>query len=513
MTRAAPAAFDLPALLPRLRALLAARLGLYFDERQDDRLAAALTRVAGPVSPERFLDQMELAPTRARLDALAAELTVGETFFFRHPEQFDALRFDLLPSLVRGAPEGGQTGTGTGFGGVGGVGGPSGLNPGGPGKRRIRALSAGCASGEEAYTLAITLHRAGLQAQGVDWDVLALDLNPAALARATAARYGEWSLRATSPDQRALWFQPVEPGLWTPLPTIRERVRFAQRHLGQPDAMFWAPGSFDIVFCRNVLMYFEPTALRQAIRNLTGALAPGGVLFLGHAETLRGKDDAQEAGLVLRQSHGCFFYRRERPETAPSWPLTWPASSASTASTASAASAASTTPTSARSAAPMTDPLTQTGFSATTSSLDVPPPEEDADQALLDEALQLIEAGQVEDGLRACARLIAPGTPAALQAEGLFLHGLAMEERGQLPAAEWHHQRAAAKDAAFALPHLRLGLLARRRGEVIAAHRELRRALVLLDHESPERLRRFGGGFDRDDLRRLCRDEMQETRA
>jgi chemotaxis protein methyltransferase CheR len=135
------------------------------------------------------------------------------------------------------------------------------------------------------------------------------------------------------------------------------------------------------------------------------------------------------------------------------------------------------------------------------------------DQALLDEALHLIEAGQVEDGLRACARLISPGTPATLQAEGLFLHGLAMEERGQLPAAEWHHQRAAAKDASFALPHLRLGLLARRRGEVIAAHRELRRALELLEHESGDRLRRFGGGFDREDLRRLCRDEMQEIRA
>lgn len=474
MTRAAPAALDPPPLLSRLRVLLAARLGLHFDERQDDRLTAALTRVAGPVSPERFLDQMELAPTRARLDALAAELTVGETFFFRHPEQFDALRCDLLPLLVRGA---------------------SGASDSGAPARRLRALSAGCASGEEAYTLAITLHRAGLQAQGVDWDVLAVDLNPAALARATAARYGEWSLRATPQEQRDLWFRGVDPGLWTPLPAIRERVRFAQRHLGQPDAMFWAPGSFDIVFCRNVLMYFEPTALRQAIRNLTGALAPGGVLFLGHAETLRGKDEAQEAGLVLRQAHGCFFYRREAPETTPSWPFAWPATTPGPAAT------------------PVTDTQGQTAAVVTVSSRDVPPPDGDADQTLLDEALQLIEAGQVEDGLRACARLLIPGTPATLQAEGLFLQGLAMEERGQLPAAEWHHQRAAAKDAAFALPHLRLGLLARRRGEIVAAGRELRRALELLDHESPERLRRFGGGFDRDDLRRLCRDEMQETRA
>ena len=124
MTRPSPSDAALISLLPRLRTLLSARLGLQFDDRQDDRLAAALARVAGPGGPARFLDQMEQAPTRARLDALAAELTVGETFFFRHPEQFDALRVDLLPSMVRGA-------TSTG----------------------LRALSAGCASGEEAYGL------------------------------------------------------------------------------------------------------------------------------------------------------------------------------------------------------------------------------------------------------------------------------------------------------------------------------------------------------------------------
>jgi len=482
MTRAAPAAVDLPSLLPRLRALLAARLGLHFDERQDDRLTAALTRVAGPVSPARFLDQMELAPTRARLDALAAELTVGETFFFRHAEQFDALRVDLLPLMTRAAPGSPATG------------------PGGT-RRRLRALSAGCASGEEAYTLAITLHRAGLLAQGVDWDVLAVDLNPTALARATAARYGEWSLRATTQEQRSLWFHRVDPGQWTPLPTIRERVRFAQRNLGQPDALFWAPGSFDIIFCRNVLIYFEPSALRQAIRNLIGALAPGGVLFLGHAETLRGKEAADQEGLVLRQAHGCFFYRRETPASTRSWPLEWPA----TATPGPAVAPLAGLPAAMTAAEPVSDATTPDGGAGAGTGGD--------DQALLDEALHLIEAGQLEDGLRACARLISPGTPATLQAEGLFLHGLAMEERGQLPAAEWHHQRAAAKDASFALPHLRLGLLARRRGEVIAAHRELRRALELLEHESGDRLRRFGGGFDREDLRRLCRDEMQEIRA
>ncbi|WP_416761109.1 CheR family methyltransferase [Roseateles sp. So40a] len=485
-------------LLPRLRALLAARLGLQFDDRQDDRLIAALTRLSGTSGPARYMDQLELAPTRARLDALAGELTVGETFFFRHPEQFDALRFDLLSTVAR-------AGFGTG--------------------RRLRALSAGCASGEEAYTLAITLHRAGLAAQGIDWDVLAVDLNPAALARASLARYGEWSLRATAPEQREQWFQSTAPGEWTPLPAIRERVRFESRHLGLPDPGFWSPDRFDIIFCRNVLIYLEPAALRQAIRNMIGALAPGGVLFLGHVETLRGQADAQAAGLTLRQAHGCFFYQRAlTPPSPPAWPFPWEATPGlAPALGAPRASEPTSVFAPAIPAAAFADErLGRIGVTDGPDRPDRPDRESPAaaartaspwDQALLDDALRLVESGQVEDGLRACAKLIAPQTPAPLQAEVLFLQGLAMEERGQLPAAEWHHQRAAAKDAGFALPHLRLGLLARRRGEIVAARRELRRALELLDSESDERLRRFGGGFEREDLRRLCRDEIQEARA
>lgn len=488
MTRATAADPTVAPLLPRLRALLASRLGLQFDELQDDRLGAALLRVAGPAGPARFLDQMELAPTRARLDALAAELTVGETFFFRHPEQFDALRHDLLGSFLA-------------------------LKRGGASPGQLRALSAGCASGEEAYTLAITLHRAGLLMQGVDWEVLAVDLNPAALARATAARYGEWSLRATPPEQRELWFRQTGPSEWTVNPSLREKVRFEARQLGMPDAVFWAQDRFDIIFCRNVLMYFEPAALRQAIRNLTGALAPGGVLFLGHAETLRGQADAQAAGLVLRQAHGCFFYRRELAGERTDWPFgrIAPAPGAAPSpATTEAFNREALNPSGFMGLDTLTGrPTPQPPLPAFTGTADPDRAGDASQQTLLDEALKLVEAGQVDDGLRACARLIAPRTAPELQAEVLFLQGLAMEERGELPSAEWHHQRAAAKDAAFALPHLRLGLLARRRGEVVAARRELRRALELLDGESAERLRRFGGGFERDDLRRLCRDEME----
>lgn len=446
-----------PALLQRFRAVLGHRLGLHFEDHHDSWLSDTLRKLAAPADPEQLLDEIERRPDRSRLDQLASALTVGETFFFRHAEQFDALRLTVLPAWQRQVPA----------------------------PRRLRALSAGCASGEEAYTLAITLQRAGLSALGIDWQVMGFDLNPAAVARAVAARYGAWSLRATPPGWRDLWFRQDGDAV-TPLASLRERVRFEQRHIAQPDPAFWTPGAFDVIFCRNMLMYLDGAALAQAVRHLMLSLAPGGALFVGHAETLR--DLAPE--LELRHADGCFFYQRRPPAGAAraGWPfdgeaLAHPPGVRSPDSLVGM-TAPSLLPSSA--AAPGTQPQTQ----------------------LIDEALLLIEAGQVDDGLRACARLMdAPATPAR-QAEIFFLQALALEERGELPAAEWNHQRAAARDAGFAMPHLRLGLLAQRRGEIVAARRELRRALELLDGESSERVRRFGGGFERDALRRLCQTRI-----
>ncbi|UXH77348.1 CheR family methyltransferase [Roseateles amylovorans] len=480
-----PQAVD-PLLMTRWRALLAARLGLQFDPRQERWLADRLVKLAGETEIASYLSRLEQHPRPADTDRLAAELTVGETFFFRHAEQFDALRLALLPAWMR-RPH--------------------------PPLRRLRALSAGCATGEEAYTLAITLHRAGLTTAGIDWEVTAFDLNPEAITKAGAARYGEWSLRATPPSWRDLWFRH-EDTTWTPLPSLRQRVRFEQRQIAQPDAQFWAPGSFDVIFCRNMLMYLDGASLQSAVRHLTTALAPGGALFLGHAETLRGLTD----DLALRQAQGCFFYQsrstRETETGDTLWPFSPapspclsvpPASSAAVPAHAAGAKSASPAQATISGPAPWADawPMSAPG-ALEEDRASIPA----ARTGLLDEALLLVETGQINDGLRACAELMGGPAPAELQAEVYFIQALAMEERGELSAAEWHHQRAAAKDAAFAMPHLRLGLLARRRGEVVAARRELHHAHDLLARESTERLRRFGGGFERDALRQLCRAEI-----
>lgn len=481
-------------LLERLRTLVARHLGLLLDRSQDDRLRDTLRRLSGPETPVAWLTRMERFTSQADQDALAAALTVGETYFFRHAEQLDALRTAVLPRWVKRHPA----------------------------PRRLRALCAGCASGEEAYTLAMTLMRSVLGPGGVDWDITAFDVNPAALMRAEQAHYNAWSLRATPQAWRDLWFRQDDAG-WTPLPSLRRRVQFHQRQIAMPDPGFWSAGRFDVIFCRNMLMYLDGPSLQQAVRHLATVLAPGGALFLGHAETLHSLTDQ----LVLQQGGGCFFYQRREDVDpgASTWPFpVEPAGARPAAHMASVAPVARVAPVAARDSsvprpAGPTQPDSLFGALACVSTTVWPALDADADTPTatdatrqLDKALHLVESGQLDEGVRACTRLMTDPCAAHLHADALYIQALALEERGELPAAEWHHQRAAAKDADFAMPHLRLGLLARRRGEPVAARRELRRALELLDSESADRLRRFGGGFEREALRQLCTHDLGDLR-
>lgn len=431
-----------PQGLERFRAAIAARLGLQFDHRQDDWLAEVLARRGSGAELALYLDALEHAPSATELDALASELTVGETFFFRHLEQFEALSRQVLPQWLRRRRPG----------------------------QRLRVLSAGCASGEEAYTLAICLQRSGLVLQGVDWEVVGFDLNPEAVARAEAGRYGDWSLRAAPEALRGPWLQR-EGAQYVLHPALRERVRFERRNVCAPDAAFWQAGAFDVVFCRNMLMYLDMPSLQQALAHLTQVLPPGGFLFLGHAETLR----EQAADFQLLNTHGCFYYQRRGAEPLPG-----------------------DAPPDAR---PGPSPA----------SAPPPPPDPARATALLVLALQQLDAGRLDDCREPCVQLRTGPAPDALVADSYYVEALADEQAGRLPAAEWHYRRAAAKDGSFALPRLRLGLLARRRGERVTMQRELDQALALLDGEDDRRLRLFGGGFDRAALRHLCQAELREA--
>ncbi|MBC9210102.1 protein-glutamate methyltransferase, partial [Roseomonas aerophila] len=265
MTPARPPAA--PRFLPdadflRLKALLIRRTGHFYYEDKDDLLWERVRRrlrVLSLPGAAAYLDRLQdPALGEAEWTALEAEITIGETFFFRYAEQFAALRQTILPQLL-------ERNRAT---------------------RRLRIWSAGCANGSEPYSLAILLHEL-LGDALPDWriTILGTDLNEASLAAAREAVFSPWSLRSLPAELRERDFTAEGRG-WRLRPRHRAMVRF-QRHnlldLLEPGAAL-EMNEFDLILCRNVLIYFHPETVPQLVRALAERLVPGGWLLLGHAE-------------------------------------------------------------------------------------------------------------------------------------------------------------------------------------------------------------------------------------
>jgi chemotaxis protein methyltransferase CheR len=187
------------------------------------------------------------------LDAAEA-LTTNETYFYREPEQLRAFEREILPILERERRP----------------------------ARRLRLLSAGCATGEEAYTLAALLLGSG-RFQGWTLDVHGVDLSRRCLARGRAGAYGEQAFRNAEGQSLRHWFH-LRDGRWVVDDALRRLVHLQAANLYDGEGL--PPAAFDVILCRNVLLYFDPAARRQALRHLHARLAEGGWLLLGHAESL-----------------------------------------------------------------------------------------------------------------------------------------------------------------------------------------------------------------------------------
>jgi chemotaxis protein methyltransferase CheR len=473
----------------RFRVTIARRLGLALEGWSVAALTELLgRRAAGPGgTTEAYLDRLASDRSWDEVRQLAGELTVTETYFFRNREQFHALAEVVLPQRMRARRA----------------------------ERRLRLLSVGCASGEEAYTLAMVVRDI---APGPAWrvSITGADVNGAALRQAESGRYQPWALRATPEPMRQRWFRPDGRTLVLH-EDIRAAVRFVGCNVADDDVDLWRPGGYDAIFCRNVLMYLTRDSGDALVDRMVAALAPGGFLFLGHAESLRGRRD----DLQVRHTHDTFYYERTGVGAAPSpdtaatgWPEDW--MSAIGAATGRIRDLSDGRRQLVR--PPATDVSTRDdwdrvvdliGRERFAAALDVvesfPDGARDRPEALLLHAVVLIGCGRLDEAAAVCGRLLDRD---AWHAGGHYLLGLCCESRGDSEGALHHHRRAAHLDPAFALPRLRLGILARRSGDRHAAHRELGRALTLLAHEDPHRLVLFAGGFTRYALIDLCRFEL-----
>lgn len=184
--------------------------------------------------------------------ALARAMTIGETYFFREPSHFDLLRQELLPHAVA------------------------------RGSSPALLVSAACSSGEEAYTMAIVARQVLGAAAAGQVRVLGIDVNENAIATARRAEYRPWSLRGVGDDIRSQWLER-SGDVWSVVPAVRSLVSFEPRNLVDPaDAL--PPGSADVIFCRNVLIYLDDPHVVQVLQSLSRALRPGGSLVVSSVE-------------------------------------------------------------------------------------------------------------------------------------------------------------------------------------------------------------------------------------
>ena len=210
-------------------------------------------------------------------EELAADVLVPhETYFFREPVQLKSFEGELLPRLHKDLIL----------------------------TRRLRLWSAGCSTGEEPYTLSMLVLESGLF-DGWDIEILGSDLSRHALSRARKAEYGPSAMRTTTDDRRQRFFDPLPEGRFKVKDSVRARVSFAHLNLIDQSGVALLP-KMDVIFCRNVLIYFDAAARQQVVTSFRERLTLGGYLLLGHSEVLH----TLGSGFELVQLEGDLLYRR-----------------------------------------------------------------------------------------------------------------------------------------------------------------------------------------------------------
>jgi chemotaxis protein methyltransferase CheR len=439
------------ALWPRVSAVIASHTGLHFPNERRKDLQRGLADAAIELgfddvsSCAEWLLSAEL--TKPQLDTLASHLTIGETYFFRERKAFEALATQVLPPLIHK-----RRGT----------------------EQRLRLWSAACSTGEEAYSLAILVQQVLPDWRNWQVSILATDINNRFLKKAVSGVYGEWSFRDSSPELKSRYFERTAEGRYSVVPDVRSRVRFAQLNLAQDGfpSLATDTNAMDIVFCRNMLIYFEPSQARLLVEKLRHAILDDGWLAVSPSECsqtlFRGFQAVNFPGAVLYQKRSPdapMTHAVESPALEmPAWAAPEPQRLFAHGEYALAASALICSISSTIEATPRETPARRS------------PPE---DFALLTRSLA--NEGRLDDALAWSERWIAADK---LDPVAHYLHAMVLQELGNREHARRSLQRAIYIEPGFALAHFALGNLAGRG----AGQRHFENALSLLSRLPPQQI-------------------------
>jgi chemotaxis protein methyltransferase CheR len=445
--------------------------GLAYYSGKDDDLASRLARrmiARGARTCGSYLKMLDDPP---EMDLLVAELTIGETYFFRHAEQFEALRQAVIPDLLTRNRA----------------------------RRRLRIWSAGCATGAEPYSLALLLWQDfGPALAGWDVRIVGTDINQAFLERAREARFNEWAFREAPPGFTDQYF--VRAGKeWVLRREFTSWVSFRHHNLVQDEPPFGGHAEpADLILCRNVLIYFGPRIFARTAARLWDALAEGGWLVVGHSEPnqqvfsefrtvqISGQTAYQKlAGGVANPGRGPAI---SRPKAAESGFAT--ANAVTVAATAPAPAIAPPTSRTVRRPAPV---------SALHPALKTPQPAADATVA---GARRLADGGKWQEAARRCRVLLGAST---LDAAAHFTYALILEHSGRAGEVQPALERAIYLDREFALAHFYMGLCLYRRRSFRKARRCFQNVLDLLRSRRDDEPVPHGDGITNAELAELAR--------
>jgi chemotaxis protein methyltransferase CheR len=242
-----------------LRDQIYKKSGMWFNDSSKYLLQKRLSPRARELNFDSFQKYFYFLQYDPRADAEFDQIfdlvTTNETYFFREPAQLTAFIDEIIPDLLSRKA-----------------------------LKKIRIWSAGCSSGEEPYSLAMLLQEAGWYEHAA-FEIFASDINQQVLSKARKGQYRENAFRATSPALREKYFTRDTESTWRVKDEIRNRVSFGRLNL-YDEARVSLLGHLDVVFCRNVIIYFDDLSKKVVVKNFYNRLVEGGYLLLGHSESL-----------------------------------------------------------------------------------------------------------------------------------------------------------------------------------------------------------------------------------
>ncbi|MER3395453.1 MAG: hypothetical protein C4318_06055 [Acidimicrobiia bacterium] len=482
----------------RIGDLIEHATGISFDEKKREILRLHLKERAIATGCSSFSDYLALleSPSGAKeMEELSNRIVVHQTEFFRNRPQFEALEKLVLPELLAEA-------AGTG--------------------RTLKVWSAGCSSGEEPYSIAMVVAKvlgSGLGAWNVE--IVGTDISGPILSRAIQARYPAKAARTVPEPYKSLYLRETSDGGFEVAEEIKALVSFKVHNLVKEEPPAEVLPGAQLVFCRNVTIYFSQGSLLRAISNMEAALRPGGYLFLGHSESLLGVDHCFE----LVDLAATFAYRKPKsPQAVPqalqrAIKRTRESGAGAQQESAGRPPPSGIRPGMSRSAAPPLHPMRGSDELAEV-GLSTPVGQEfnserhvsslrSEDEARVKEVVAAVQ-GRLEKGdprgaLSLVEKEIArTPTNAALH----FLHGSALHVLGEDGAAAAAFGKSIYCDARFSLAYFYRAILHEDQGNLKAATRDYAAAMRLLEADSPGKWDPYLEAMDHSQLVEVCRQKL-----